>query len=200
MAKCAQRRRTSGCTSTAHSHSTFGDDARLLSTQTPMHTSNCRQPSGGRSHSSSRLTRSTRPSSSCKIDRSSSSSIRSKSSSSRTYSSVCSKSRASSKSMTMRTLKKNSMSTVIDALSTSTSSNTLKIMGRLTRSAMRASMEITRRMWCCRLPSSICLLSLDATALRLSGTTTTTRANSTCYLLCHMSSSRWCHDISSQTC
>ncbi len=73
--RCAQRRWTDGCTSMACSSSTYHTDAISSNILTPMRTSSCHWPSGGRSCSlpCQRLTRSTRPSSTYRIDRSSSS-------------------------------------------------------------------------------------------------------------------------------
>jgi len=101
---------------------------------------------------------------------------------------------------TKRTLKTSSTSMVIGALNTSTSSSMLTIRGYLARNVTPASTRTTKRMWCCTLFNSMCLLSSDATASRSNGITTTMRASSTCRLLCHMSSSRWHHNTSSQMC
>ncbi len=202
-ARCAQRRQIDGLISTAHSSSTSRIDARLLSTQMPMCTSSHHRLSGGQSRSLSRRrsTRSTKLLSSCRTDRSSSSNKRSRLSSSRTCSLVCSKLKASSRSMTTKqTLKTSFMLMAIGVLSTSTSSSTLKIRGRLAKNVTRALMKITRRMWCCKFPSLLYSLLLDATVSRPNETATTTRASLMRRLLCRMSLSRWHCNISSQMC
>ncbi len=202
-ARCAQRRQTNGLISTTHSNSTPRVDARLLSTQMPMCTSSHHRLSGGQSCSPSRRrsARSTKLLSNCRTDRSSSSNRRSRLSSSRTCWSVCSKFKASSRSMTTKqTLKTSFMLMAIGVLSTSTSSSTLKIRGRLAKNVTRALMKITRRMWCCRFPSLLYSLLLDATVSRPSGTATTTRTSLMRRMFCCMSLSRWCRDISSQMC
>ncbi len=186
-ARCAQRRQTNGLISTTHSNSTPRVDARLLSTQMPMCTSSHHRLSGGQSCSPSRRrsARSTKLLSNCRTDRSSSSN----------------KFKASSRSMTTKqTLKTSFMLMAIGVLSTSTSSSTLKIRGRLAKNVTRALMKITRRMWCCRFPSLLYSLLLDATVSRPSGTATTTRTSLMRRMFCCMSLSRWCRDISSQMC